>query len=57
MMAERHSYLGLIIGVAVSAVVSFIIAVPLLKFMGKDASLTEAQEKKDAMKRGAKLIK
>ncbi|MGN0421471.1 MAG: PTS mannitol transporter subunit IICB [Lachnospiraceae bacterium] len=57
MMAERHSYLGLIIGVAVSAVVSFIIAVPLLKFMGKDASLTEAQEKKDAMKRQAKGIK
>ena len=57
MMAERHSYLGLIIGVAVSAVVSFIIAVPLLKFMGKDASLTESQEKKDAMKRQAKGIK
>lgn len=57
MMAERHSYVGLLIGVAVSAVISFVIAVPLLKFMGKDTSLEEAQEKKDAMKKQAKGIK
>lgn len=54
MMAERHSYVGLIIGVLVSTVVSFVISVPILKFMGKDTSLEEAQEKKDAMKREAK---
>lgn len=54
MMAERHSYLGLILGVAVAAAVAFIIALPLLKFMGKDASLEEAQKQKDAMKAQAK---
>ena len=57
MMAERHSYLGIIIGVAVAAAVSFVIALPLLKFMGRDTSLEEAQQKKDAMKRQAKGIK
>lgn len=56
MMAERHSYLGLFIGVIVSAAVSLMIALPILKFMGKDVSLEEAQEKKDAMKRQAKGI-
>ncbi len=56
MMAERHSYLGICIGVIVAAAVSFVIALPLLKFMGRDTSLEEAQ-KKDAMKRQAKGIK
>lgn len=56
MMAERHCYVGLFIGVLVSAAVSFLIALPLLKFMGKDTSLEEAQAKKDAMKRQAKGI-
>lgn len=55
-MAERHSYLGLFLGVIVSAAVSFLIAVPLLKFVGKDTSLEEAQAKKDAMKNQAKGI-
>ncbi len=53
-MAERHSYLGLITGVLLAAVVSFFISLPILKFMGKDASLEEAQAKKDAMKSQAK---
>lgn len=57
MMAERHSYVGLILGVLISTVVSFVIAMPLLKFMGKDTSLEEAQQKKDAMKKQAKGIK
>lgn len=57
MMAERHCYAGLLIGVAVSAVITFVISVPILKFMGKDASLEAAQQKKDAMKRQAKGIK
>lgn len=56
MMAERNSYIGLIVGIAVAAAVSFLIAVPLLKFMGKDTSLEEAQRQKDAMKKQAKGI-
>lgn len=56
MMAERHCYVGLLIGVVVSAAIALIIALPILKFMGKDASLEEAQQKKDAMKRQAKGI-
>lgn len=56
LMAERHCYIGLILGVLISAVVSFVIAVPILKFMSKDVSLEEAQQKKDAMKRQAKGI-
>lgn len=54
MMAERHSYLGIILGVLVSAVIAFLISVPILKFMGKDTSLEDAQKKKDEMKRAAK---
>ena len=45
MMAERHSYLGLFAGVLLSAAVSFVVAVPLLKLMGKDVSLEEADRK------------
>ncbi len=56
MMSERHSYLGLFAGVLISAAVSLIIALPILKFMGKDTSLEEAQQQKDAMKRQAKGI-
>ncbi|MDO5539486.1 MAG: PTS mannitol transporter subunit IICB [Eubacteriales bacterium] len=54
MMAERHSYAGLILGVLVSTAVAFVIAVPILKFMGKDTNLEEAQQKKDSMKKKAK---
>lgn len=57
MMAERHSYVGLLLGVAVSTAVAFAVALPLLKFMGKDASLEDAQQKKDSMKRQAKGIR
>ena len=56
MMAEKHSYLGLIVGVAVAALVSLAISVPILKFMGKDTSLEDAQRQKDAMKKQAKGI-
>ena len=56
MMAEKHSYLGLIVGVAVAALVSFAISVPILKFIGKDTSLEDAQRQKDAMKKQAKGI-
>lgn len=54
MMAERHSYMGLLIGVAFSTLVAFLISMPILKFMGKDTSLEEAAAKKDAMKQEAK---
>lgn len=54
MMAERHSYLGICLGVLISAAVAFLISIPILKFMGKDTSLEEAQKKKDEMKREAK---
>ncbi|MDD3219013.1 MAG: PTS mannitol transporter subunit IICBA [Lachnospiraceae bacterium] len=56
MMAERHSYVGLLLGVAVAAVVSFVIALPILKFMGKDTSLEDAQKEKDRMKKQSKGI-
>lgn len=56
MMAERHCYVGLILGVLAATVVSFVISVPILKFMGRDVSLEEAQQKKDSMKRQAKGI-
>lgn len=56
MMAERHSYVGLFLGVTAATLVSFVISLPLLKFMGKDVSLEEAQQKKDSMKRQAKGI-
>ncbi len=54
MMCERHCYLGLILGVLLSTAVTFAIALPLLKFAGKDVSLEEATAKKDSMKREAK---
>ncbi|MFI3237801.1 MAG: PTS mannitol transporter subunit IICBA [Lachnospiraceae bacterium] len=54
MMAERNSYVGLFLGVLVSTIVSFVISIPLLRFMAKDTSLEEAQAKKDAMKQSAK---
>ena len=57
LMAERHSYPGLILGVFVAAVISFVISVPILKFMGRDTSLEEAQQKKDVMKRQAVCIR
>lgn len=56
MMAEHNSYLGLLVGVAVSAVVSFLVSMPLLKFMAKDSSFEKAQQKKDSMKQQSKGI-
>lgn len=56
MMCERHSYLGLILGVIISAAVSLLIALPLLKFAGKDVSLEEATAQKDSMKNAAKGV-
>ncbi|MFI3325529.1 MAG: PTS mannitol transporter subunit IICB [Clostridia bacterium] len=50
MMAEKNSYLGIILGVLVSAAVSFALSVPFLKFMDKGKSFEDAQAEKDAMK-------
>lgn len=54
MMCERHCYVGLILGVLIATVVSFVIALPLLKLTGKNVSLEEATAKKDSMKNQAK---
>ncbi len=56
MMCEKNSYLGLILGVLISAVVSLAIALPILKFAGKDVSLEEATAQKNNMKAEAKGI-
>lgn len=56
MLAERNSYLGIILGVAVSTAVSFLVSVPILKFMDKGASLEDAQVQRDEMKGQAKGI-
>lgn len=56
MMCEKHSYVGLILGVVLSTAVSLLIALPLLKFAGKDTSLEEATAQKDSMKNAAKGI-
>lgn len=56
LMCDRNSYIGVILGVLAAAAVSFIIAIPILKFAAKDTSLEEATAKKDGMKRQAKGI-
>ena len=56
LMCERHSYFGLLLGVAIAAGVSFLIALPILKFAGKDTSLEDATARKDSMKKAAKGI-
>lgn len=54
MVCEKNSYLGLILGVLIATIVSLVIALPLLKFAGKDTSLEEATAKRDNMKRESK---
>ena len=55
MMCERHSYLGLLIGIAVATAVSCVLSIFLLKkFERQDASLEDAQQQKDSMKEQAK---
>ena len=56
MMCERHCYPGLILGVLISAAISFVIALLILRFAGKDISLEEATAKKDSMKKQAKGV-
>ena len=55
-MTPRGEYLPVLAGVAVAAVISFAVALPLLKFAGKDEDLEGSKEKIAAMKREAKGI-
>lgn len=53
-MTPKGGYFPVIAGVAVATVVSFVIAVPLLKIFGKEESVEEAQAKVAKMKSEAK---
>lgn len=53
-MTPKGSYLGILAGVLVATIVSFVISVPLIKFFGKADDLEAAQAKKDAMKAQSK---
>jgi len=55
-MSDRHSYVGLILGVIVAAAVSFVIAFFLLKTTKGSADLETAIAEKDKMKSEAKGI-
>ncbi len=54
MMTPKGGYFANIAGIAVAAVVSFLISAFLLKFFGKDASLAEAQARVAASKAASK---
>ncbi len=54
MLTPKDCYFANIAGIAVAAVVSFVIAVFLLKMFGKDASLEEAQQQVAASKAASK---
>lgn len=56
-LCEKHSYVAVLAGVAVAAIVSFVISVPILKFAGKEENLEESQAKIQAMKKASKGIK
>lgn len=53
-MTPRGGYLPVLAGVAVAAVVSFLVALPLLKFAGKDTDLADSQAKMKQMKAESK---
>lgn len=53
-MTPRGGYLPVLAGVAAAAAVSFAIALPLLKFAGKDTDLEDSQAKIKQMKAEAK---
>ncbi len=53
-MTPRGHFLGTIAGITVSAVVSFVVAVLLLKFFDKGESLEEAQQRTNQMKASSK---
>lgn len=55
-MTPKGSYLGVLAGVLVATIVSFVIAVPLLKITGKDGDLEASREQTKAMKSASKGI-
>lgn len=55
-MTPRGEYLPVLAGVAVATVISFLVALPLLKFAGKDTDIEQSKQKMAAMKSEAKGI-
>ncbi len=53
-MTPRGEYLIILLGVVVAAVVSFLIALPLLRFASKGEDLEQSREKVAAMKQASK---
>lgn len=53
-MTPRGGYFGVLAGVTVAAVVSFLVALPLLRFSGKGGDLEESTEKVKQMKQESK---
>ncbi|WP_414697136.1 PTS mannitol transporter subunit IICB [Peptacetobacter sp. AB845] len=55
-MCPKGGYLPVLAGVAAATIVSFAVALPILKFAGKDADLEESQKKVSDMKSESKGI-
>ena len=53
-MTPRGGYFGVLAGVTVAAVVSFLVALPLLRFAGKSGDLDESKDKVQQMKQESK---
>ena len=53
-MTPRGGYFGVLAGVAVAAAVSFVVALPLLRFTGKGGELEESKDKVKQMKQESK---
>ncbi|MCD8170688.1 MAG: PTS mannitol transporter subunit IICB, partial [Clostridiales bacterium] len=56
-MTPRGEYFPVLAGVAVAAALSFVIALTLLKFAGKDEDLEDSRKKMSAMKKASKGVK
>ena len=56
-MCPKGGYLPVLAGVAAATIVSFAVALPILKFAGKDADLEESQKKVSDMKAESKGTK
>lgn len=56
-MTPKGGYFPIILGVLISTIITSLIAVPILKFAGKDSNLEEEKVKVQAMKKESKGIK
>lgn len=56
-MTPKGGYLPVILGVAAACAVSFVVAIPILKFAGKDEDIEESQAKVTEMKKQSKGVK